>query len=39
MNIIIITSEGFLFSVTLDAVNYSINNIYEKYLDSIKLKK
>ena len=39
MNIIIITSAGFLYSVTIDAANYSINNIYEKYLDSLKLKK
>ena len=39
INIVIITLEGFLFLISIDSVNYTINNIYKKYLDSIKSKK
>ena len=36
--IIAISLEGFFFSINIDLENYAINNIYKKYIDSIKLK-
>ena len=39
INIIVITLEGFYFSILINTENYSINNIFNNYLDSIKLKK
>ena len=38
MNIISITLEGFFFSIRIDIENYVIDNIFKKYIDSIKLK-
>lgn len=38
MNIIAITLEGFFFSIRIDTENFILENIYKKYLDSIKLK-
>ena len=38
-NIISITLEGFFFSIRIDTENYIIDNIFKKYIDSIKLKK
>ena len=37
--IIALTLEGFFFSISIDMDNYIINNIFKKYIDSIKLKK
>ena len=37
--VIAITLEGFFFSINIDIENYVINNVFKKYIDSIKLKK
>ena len=37
-NIIAITLDGFFYCINIDIENYSIINIYQKYIDSIKLK-
>ena len=39
INIISITTEGFFLSININAEYNSINNIYIKYIDSLKLKK
>ena len=39
LNIIAITTEGFFLSINISTVTYNINNIYIKYIDSLKLKK
>ena len=39
MNIIAISLEGFFYSIKIDTENYAIDNIYKKYIDSIKLNK
>ena len=38
MNVIAITLEGFFFCINIDPEQYTINNIFKKYIDSIKLK-
>ena len=38
-NVIAVTLEGFFFCIDIDIENYTINNIFKKYIDSIKLKK
>ena len=38
-NVIVVTLEGFFFNINIDTENYTINNIFKKYIDSIKLKK
>jgi WD40 repeat protein len=38
MNVIVVTLEGFFFCINIDSEQYIINNIFKKYIDSIKLK-
>ena len=38
-NIIAATTEGFFLSININTENNNINNIYVKYIDSLKLKK
>ena len=37
-NVIVVTLEGFFFNINIDTENYAVNNIFKKYIDSIKSK-